>query len=455
MRTFAHKQISTQHTKSSNSARSSQAFSAQSRDVQSILHLQRTIGNHAVQRLLQTNGEELHVEASNPASTRFWQDFSRIPVQATAHTSMQPKLKVNIPRDSYEQEADRIADQVMRMSDRPLQHACACGGSCRKCSLEQQSQEQLQTKPRQAQDTRETAVQPIVQEVISSPGQPLDSESRDFFEARLGHNFSQVRVHTDAKAARSARALYARAYTTGHNVVFGARQYVPHSMEGRRLLAHELTHVLQQRGPSRRTNPGQFTTIVQREVAPPSHSHPGHHGGIVVDTFQVTNFPWHNFSGRATQTVLIELRFVPTTPSRFAAGSINWFQTVRTNSRGTTQPSGQIQEFPISPLTEFVDGYHLDRGRDRQTAQFYYPTPTLSFRDTPSRDNLIDRVTTWRAETSCVRITPGRNIRLITYSWGFSIDQTGQGQEIPLTPTSSPSPYHMQKFGQLPQLPAP
>src|SRR5439155_11614209 len=65
-------------------------------------------------------------------------------------------------------------------------------------------------------------------------------------EPRLGHDFSHVRVHTDAKAAESARAVNALAYTVGQNVVFGARQYEPHASEGRRLLAHELTHVVQQ-----------------------------------------------------------------------------------------------------------------------------------------------------------------------------------------------------------------
>lgn len=85
-------------------------------------------------------------------------------------------------------------------------------------------------------------------EVLHSPGQPLDAETRAFFEPRFGHDFSRVRVHTDVKAAESARAVNALAYTVEHDVVFGAGQYAPHAVVGKRLLAHELAHVFQQSG---------------------------------------------------------------------------------------------------------------------------------------------------------------------------------------------------------------
>jgi hypothetical protein len=92
----------------------------------------------------------------------------------------------------------------------------------------------------------QAAMPPIVHEVLSSPGRPLDAESRDFFEPRFGHDFSGVRVHTDAKAAQSAKAVNALAYTAGRNVVFGSEHYSHGSMESKRLLGHELTHVVQQ-----------------------------------------------------------------------------------------------------------------------------------------------------------------------------------------------------------------
>ena len=86
----------------------------------------------------------------------------------------------------------------------------------------------------------------VVHDVLRSSGQPLDSATRAFMEPRFGHDFSQVRVHTDAKAVESARAVNALAYTVGRNVVFGAEQYAPQASAGQQLLAHELTHVVQQ-----------------------------------------------------------------------------------------------------------------------------------------------------------------------------------------------------------------
>lgn len=91
-------------------------------------------------------------------------------------------------------------------------------------------------------------IPPVVHEVLQSPGQPLDATICAFMEPRFGYNFGNVRVHTDAKAAESARTVNALAYTVGRDVVFSAGQYSPDTDEGRKLMAHELTHVLQQ-GP--------------------------------------------------------------------------------------------------------------------------------------------------------------------------------------------------------------
>lgn len=89
-------------------------------------------------------------------------------------------------------------------------------------------------------------VPPIVHEALRSPGQPLDMQTRAFMEPRFGYDFSRVRVHTDAKAAESARAVNALAYTVGRDIAFGPSQYAPETNEGRSLIAHELTHVAQQ-----------------------------------------------------------------------------------------------------------------------------------------------------------------------------------------------------------------
>jgi len=98
----------------------------------------------------------------------------------------------------------------------------------------------------------------IVHDVLRSPGRPLDSGTRAFFEPRFGQDFSAVRVHTDAKAAESARAVNALAYTVGRDVVFGGGQYTPETTGSRNLIGHELTHVVQQRGAPGLSSPEQL-----------------------------------------------------------------------------------------------------------------------------------------------------------------------------------------------------
>jgi Domain of unknown function (DUF4157) len=88
----------------------------------------------------------------------------------------------------------------------------------------------------------------LVDEVLRSPGRPLEPAVRTEMEDRLGHDFSRVRVHTDGGSAASARALGARAYTVNPEIVFDSGRYAPTTPEGRRLLAHELAHVVQQQG---------------------------------------------------------------------------------------------------------------------------------------------------------------------------------------------------------------
>ncbi len=90
------------------------------------------------------------------------------------------------------------------------------------------------------------SVPPIVHEVLRTPGQPLDSDVRAFMEPRFGHDFGQVRIHTDDRAAKSAQAANALAYTVRHDVVFDTAHYAPGTLPGQRLLAHELTHLVQQ-----------------------------------------------------------------------------------------------------------------------------------------------------------------------------------------------------------------
>lgn len=253
MRTFAQKQNQPQKPVSSSLARSHTATPALHHRADLILHLQRTIGNQAVQRLLQANAEEFEVGLTDTASPRFGHDFSRIPIHppaAAAAAAIQMKLAINKPGDEYEQEADRVSEQVMRTPEPQLQRACPCGDGCPKCQTGQLAQEhdRLQTKHVGSGDLVQIAVPPIVDEVLSSPGQPLDTATRSLMGPRFGHDFSRVRVHTDQLAAQSAESVAAQAYTVGSDVVFGAGRYAPASREGQRLLAHELTHVVQQGG---------------------------------------------------------------------------------------------------------------------------------------------------------------------------------------------------------------
>ena len=129
-----------------------------------------------------------------------------------------------------------------------LQRQCACGQHTmgRECATCNGSKASLQRKP--ANENAVGAVPPIVDDVLRSPGQPLDPGTRDFMETRFGHDFSRVRVHTDPKAGESARAVDAVAYTVGNSIVFDSGRYAPATPQGQYLLAHELTHVAQQSG---------------------------------------------------------------------------------------------------------------------------------------------------------------------------------------------------------------
>jgi len=120
------------------------------------------------------------------------------------------------------------------------QHTIA-GGECTECGKKKQFLQR-----RSANQAEPSEVPSIVHDVLRSPGQSLDAGTRTFMESQFGHDFSGVRVHTDGKASQSAQAVNALAYTVGRNVVFGAGQYAPGTREGKHLLAHELTHVVQQ-----------------------------------------------------------------------------------------------------------------------------------------------------------------------------------------------------------------
>lgn len=140
----------------------------------------------------------------------------------------------------------KLAPTVIGANGPVLQRKCDCGnhtmsGACEECGKKKGS---LQRKA--SDHSESSAVPSIVHEVLRSPGQPLDPSTRAFMEPRFGYDFSHVRVHTDTRAADSARAVDSLAYTVGRNLVFGAGQFWPTTHQGRRLIGHELTHTLQQ-----------------------------------------------------------------------------------------------------------------------------------------------------------------------------------------------------------------
>lgn len=309
-----------------------------------LLRLQQTIGNQAVLRLFQSTG-------------------------------VQPKLSIGRSDDIYEQEADRVADTVMRMlaplseqapqsSNRvgssPVLRRCDCegGGPCPTCEEEPQPQVRRQaeagseseTEPeflvpeeaesidastaplleairfedepivlhegcaacQQNEDEKRTLrrsggpggpipddAAPVVNQLLrKSTGQPLDGMVRSFMEPRFGADFSQVRVHEGAEAAASARELGAHAYTVGRHIVFGEGRFAPTTESGKRLLAHELTHVVQQTGAGQ-TRQEMIPSFVDGHRARPRELAPQR--VVQRDKIEHRDLTWDDFKGKPSK----------------------------------------------------------------------------------------------------------------------------------------------------------
>jgi len=177
--------------------------------------------------------------------------------------ALRPKMTVNGPGDKYEREAERVADAVMRIPDPEskvgtrekvpldrIQRMCPrCqrryrqGKSlnCEECEQELQRKPEADSIP-VAEGVEQAAA------VAGEPGKPLSDKTKSFFEDRMGGDFGDVRIHTGTKADRAARSINAEAFTVGRDVAFRSGAYRPATTTGKRLLAHELTHVVQQTG---------------------------------------------------------------------------------------------------------------------------------------------------------------------------------------------------------------
>lgn len=154
---------------------------------------------------------------------------------------------VSQPTDALEIEADRMADKVLRMS--PTEFSTvktarpAAPGIQRKCDV---CEEEGEIYRKQENGQNSAPGSSHMTAALESGGNSLSTETRAFFEPRFGYDFSRVKVFSDARAARSAQSLNALAYTYGENIVFNQSKYRPETAAGRRLLAHELAHVVQQ-----------------------------------------------------------------------------------------------------------------------------------------------------------------------------------------------------------------
>lgn len=186
------------------------------------LQTSRVLEDPFVPRLIPSRGGEPQAGLNAFALLGAGPDLSQIPVVSPSRVQVQARLKVNEAGDLHELEAERVADQVMRMPDAQV-HRAEKGGVSHSAVPDSMSANRT-----------------------GGHGQPLPDAVRSFFEPRFGHDFRDVRIHADAHSAESANAIGARAYTLGRDIVFAQDEYKPHMQSGRHLLAHELTHVVQQ-----------------------------------------------------------------------------------------------------------------------------------------------------------------------------------------------------------------
>jgi uncharacterized protein DUF4157 len=205
-----------------------------------------------------------------PAFTQATPNHARVPRPAPGvrrilqSSRVQAKLRIGSVDDPAEREADRVADQVMSMPEAAAASAAA-GTVQRLCA---DCEDELHRKERAVSARGGGAASSAMETPIGSlaAGAPLPASERAFFEPRFGRGFADVRIHTGATADRAAGSINARAFTLHSDIAFAAGEFRPGSSDGRRLLAHELAHVVQQSTEN--------AALIQRDVALPPHGVP-------------------------------------------------------------------------------------------------------------------------------------------------------------------------------------
>jgi len=210
-----HRQLSNQNSTSHNT-KSHTKSSKPAKNHNKIAHLQQTLGNQEIQRLVKDD-------------------------------TIQAKLKISQPNDQYEQEADRVANQIMRMSNEEISvsdnnDADTIHRKCSSCQMKQEEELEISRQFVSSNNNLEAPDEITPQINNTSGGRPLDSSTKSFMESRFNHDFSDVRIHDDSKSNELAGAVNARAFTTSSDIFLGKNE----STSNKHLMAHELTHVIQQ-----------------------------------------------------------------------------------------------------------------------------------------------------------------------------------------------------------------
>jgi len=294
---------------------------------------------------------EQSCESSPPLHRYLGNSYLQAMTTTPQRLGLQAKLRVNESGDIYEQEADRVADQVM---------AAPTHANVRSAPL------QIQRFSNSWHGQTDAAPASVGQ-TLASPGRPLEPLLRQDMEQRFGHDFSAVRVHTDAAAEQSARDVNAHAYTLGHSIVFGAGQFAPGTAEGRRLIAHELTHVVQQSGAK--------GGLVGQAVASPvlQRKPDGKSPSEAADPIEEENFPeyaWHRVGttpshGRPGAPVIREIVAENTNIGRALLAQTTSKFTYRKRTIGPSyhsfkHPKGGI----VVRACAILQGFHPEREPD-------------------------------------------------------------------------------------------
>ena len=226
---------------------------------QLMLQMQRQYGNRYVQRVMELSrqgGGEAEATPEVEAATR-----EAHPSLLNRLLPIQPKLTMGEPGDPYEQEADEIASRVVRHQEQMAQSQGSKFISPESMTVQPMLQRQLTSFPEQEEEQLQAKgdgisnVMPSLEERITAKagtGQSLPEPVQRQMEASFNARFDSVRIHTDPEAAELNRLLHAEAFTYGNDIYFGTNRFDPSSRSGTELLAHELTHTLQQKGIQRR-----------------------------------------------------------------------------------------------------------------------------------------------------------------------------------------------------------